>query len=363
MRTVIPIQVKKECCRLRNEGRSNKEIYYEYFLKQIDNYPRSYETFRHMILQWSKKKFADNDTLEAGTYEGFTAHDATVQVSKTGEIIQAWIKQKAGPIDPEEFIRAIRENVEPLEYEPVCLADTSRMLEIPLFDMHWGVAFMDHYKPVLDELIELIDSRYWDKIVIPFGQDFFHNDSIINGQTTKGTSIEKVDMIRAVKEGRDFIYKLVAAAINKCNNIEIIYSPGNHDTSISWMFMQALAEMYRLTDVVTVDDTLEYRKVITYGNNAIMVTHGDSRQATAKNLAHIFPIAFAKDFGEATVREVHAGHLHHESEADIYGVMVRRLSTGGKVDEWSNKQDFIGAHKRFMVFEWTNNKLASIHYI
>jgi hypothetical protein len=94
-----------------------------------------------------------------------------------------------------------------------------------------------------------------------------------------------------------------------------------------------------------------------------MITHGDSKQATAKNLAHIFPIMFAEEFANANVREVHAGHLHHEAEADIFGVMVRRLSSGGKVDDWSNKEDFVGAHKRFMVFEWDLTKLKSIHYI
>ena len=140
----------------------------------------------------------------------------------------------------------------------------------------------------------------------------------------------------------------------------MIYSAGNHDRSISWMFMQVLLERYGPN---VVDDSLEYRKVITYGKNSIMVTHGDSKQATAKNLAHIFPITFPGEFANANVREVHAGHLHHEAEADIYGVMVRRLSSGGKVDDWSNKQDFVGTHRRFMVFEWDQNKLASIHYI
>jgi UDP-2,3-diacylglucosamine pyrophosphatase LpxH len=234
------------------------------------------------------------------------------------------------------------------------------MLEIPLFDMHWGVSFMDHYKSVLTELLEIIHSRTWEKIVIPFGQDFFHNDSIINGQTTKGTVIEKVDMIRAVKEAKTFMYALIDTAIHQANEVQVMYSAGNHDRSIAWMFIQVLLERY---GPAVVDDTLEFRKVFTYGKNSIMVTHGDSKQATAKNLAHIFPIAFAEEFANANIREVHAGHLHHEAEADIYGVMVRRLSSGGKVDNWSDKEDFIGTHRRFMVFEWDQKKLASIHYV
>ena len=359
MQKVIPIHVKKTCLKMRSEGMSHREIYDNYFTQNVID-PMSYNSFRSSMYKWADKKELDDITLECGTYEGFIAHDATVQVSKTGEIVQAWIKQKASDINPEEFIAAIRESVEPFVYIPKEFNNATRMLEIPLFDMHWGVAFMDHYEPVLNELLDLITSRKWDKIVIPFGQDFFHNDSIINGQTTKGTNIEKVDMIRAVKDGKKFMYSLIDTAIKCANEVKVLYSAGNHDRSTAWMFTQVLLERYG--DSV-VDDSLEYRKVVTYGKNAIMITHGDSKQATAKNLAHIFPISFAKEFADANVREVHAGHLHHEAEADIYGVMVRRLSSGGKVDGWSDKEDFVGAHRRFMIFEWDQKKLASIHYI
>ena len=359
MNIQIPIEVKKTCCQMKAEGRTNKEIYETYFIPETGS-PATYNSFRSMIYRWTKKQWADDTTLKCGTYGGFVAHDATVQVSKSGEIIQAWIKQKAENFNQEDFIAAIRESVEPFDYEPKVNARSDRMLEIPLFDMHWGVAFMDHYKSVLIELLNLMNSKTWDRIVIPFGQDFFHNDSIVDGKTTKGTPIEKVDMIRAVKESQQFMYTLIETAIHQANEVHVIYSAGNHDRSTAWMFMQVLLERYGPS---VVDDTLEYRKVISYGKNSIMITHGDSKQATAKNLAHIFPIAFPEEFANANVREVHAGHLHHEAEADIYGVMVRRLSSGGKVDDWSNKEDFIGTHRRFMVFEWDRNKLASIHYI
>ena len=359
MNIQIPIEVKKICCQMKAEGKSNKEIYETYFLPETGS-PATLNSFRSMLNRWQHKQWADDTTLKAGTYEGFIAHDATVQVSKSGEIIQAWIKQKADSFNHEDFIAAIKEAVEPIDIKPTKQSHASRMLEIPLFDMHWGVAFMDYYESVFRELQNLIISKQWDQIIIPFGQDFFHNDSIVNGQTTKGTVIEKVDMIRAVKEAKVFMYALIDTAIHHSNEVKVIYTPGNHDRSTAWMFMQVLLERYGPS---VVDDTLEYRKVITYGKNSIMITHGDSKQATAKNLAHIFPIAFAEEFANADVREVHAGHLHHEAEADIYGVMVRRLSSGGKVDEWSNKEDFIGTHRRFMVFEWDQNKLASIHYI
>lgn len=359
MKRGIPIKVKRECLRLKQEGATHRWIYDNYFTLHVDN-PCSFTSFKRAVIKWNNTVFPDDLTLECGTYEGFTAHNATVQVSKTGEIVQAWIKQRSDGFDPEEFLNAIKSEIEPYEYEPKYDAEADRMLEIPLFDMHWGVSFFEHYESALRDILDIIHSRHWDRIVIPFGQDFFHNDSIVNPTTTKGTVIEKVDMTKAVKEGRKFIKTIIEASLENANGVRVLYSAGNHDRSISWMFMQVLLERYGHE---IVDDSMEYRKVFTYGKNSVMVTHGDSKQATAKNLAHIFPISYPEEFAQATTREVHSGHLHHESEADIYGVMVRRLSSGAAVDDWSNRQDFIGTHRRFMVFEWDLNSLRSIHYI
>lgn len=359
MRNNIPVGVKKNCVEMQKQGFTLKKIYDTYFKKQFEA-PTSYDTFKRCLLRWKTKTFPDDTTLVCGTYEGFVAHDATVQVSANGEIVQAWIKQKAESVDPNEFIEALKDNVEHYVYKEKVFENPERMLEIPLFDMHWGLVFMDYYEPVLNEILGLIHSHDWEKIVIPFGQDFFHNDSIVNGQTTKGTVIEKVDMTKAVKDGRKFIYAIIDAAIEHSRDVRVIYSSGNHDRSISWMFMQTLLERYG--DSV-VDDTLDYRKVVTYGKNAIMITHGDSKRAKPKDLAHIFPITFPNEFGIANVREIHAGHLHSESDSDIYGVMVRRLSSGGPTSDWCDKEDFIGSHKRFMLFEWDLNKLKTIYYV
>lgn len=358
MKTIVPVKVKRECCRMKREGVSIQTIYEYYLANTTASCTKA--AFRGCLNRWMKLEFPDDLTLQAGTYDGFTAHNATVQVSKSGEIVQAWIKQRANEFDPEEFLEALRGEIEPYVYEPKHDIKADRMLEIPLFDMHWGVSFLDHYECVLNDILALIDSRHWDRIVIPVGQDFFHNDSIVNPTTTKGTVVDKVDMTRAVKEGRQFITAIIDAALKNANSVQVFYSAGNHDRSISWMFMQVLLERYG-HDVV--DDSMEYRKVFTYGKNSVMVTHGDSKQATAKNLAHIFPISYPEEFAQATTREVHSGHLHHESEADIYGVMVRRLSSGAAVDDWSNRQDFIGTHRRFMIFEWDLDSLRSIHYI
>lgn len=295
MNNKIPIEAKDHCLELLNEGKHPKEIYETYFSKQ-DCCTGNIETFKRTLRRWKSKPRADTYTLNAGTYPSFIPHDATVRVNGEGEVVEAWIKQRASEYDVEAFLKGIKECVEPYDYQiPMSAAlanqtEGHNMLEIPLFDMHWGVATMDDYKETLDEIIQIMSAHRWAQIVIPFGQDFFHNDSIVKSETTKGTKIEKVDMQRAVKEAKQFIYAIIDLAIEVSSEVKVIYTPGNHDQSISWMFMQVLLERY---GEEIVDDSMAYRKCFTFGANAIMVTHGQAKKSsTAKSLAPLFPIAF-----------------------------------------------------------------------
>ena len=74
-----------------------------------------------------------------------------------------------------------------------------------------------------------------------------------------------------------------------------------------------------------------------------------------------FVLDFPQEFAAAKVREIHSGHLHRESVDE--GMMVRRLPSGVPTDEWSSNNGYVGAHKRFQIFEWAENRLKSTHYI
>src|SRR5699024_2530106 len=79
------------------------------------------------------------------------------------------------------------------------------MLEIPLFDMHFGIADYDYYKPVLLQVIELIKQRTYKEINIIIGQDLFHNDDF-RGRTASGREIEYTDITKAWEDARRFYY-------------------------------------------------------------------------------------------------------------------------------------------------------------
>ena len=114
MASKIPVKVKRECCRMKSEGFSARQIDEDYYTKQVDD-SCGFNAFARSLRKWSAQIFPDDTTLECGTYEGFTAHNATVQVSKTGEIVQAWSKQRVNDIDIDDLVKALRDNVEPYE--------------------------------------------------------------------------------------------------------------------------------------------------------------------------------------------------------------------------------------------------------
>ena len=132
----IPLSVKKKCIEMRESGMSMPDIYRTYF---ADAHPEmGYQTFRHKLRHWLKQRFADEMTLEKGTYEGFIAHGATVQVNGRGEVVQAWIKEHADDNQMARLIECIEANTTPIEIERVDAEDQEpEMLEIPLFDQHF----------------------------------------------------------------------------------------------------------------------------------------------------------------------------------------------------------------------------------
>ena len=321
----------------------------------------SYQTFRHKIRDWRKKKWADEKTLEAANLDWhFSPYAATVQVNGNGSITQAWVKQSA---DSEKayaaLIDEIRRSTEPIYIQHEKQQESGHMLELSHYDMHFGIADFEWYRKTLEETLDLIHSRKWEKIIVVVGQDLFHNDDF-RGRTSSGRAIEKVDMAKAWRDARSFYLPMIDAATAEADEMEIIYVRGNHDESMSWAFTQMLKERYGAEHV---DDSLAYKKVRTFGKCFVGLAHGDAKKSSPRDLRGQFTVKFPVEFAGADVREIHTGHLHTEQEADEYGVMCRRLCSGNKQDDWSDSEGYEGAHKRFMLFDWSREKLSAIHYV
>lgn len=353
----IPLDLKMRCVEMFESGLTARQVYNDVFAKEHEG--MSFESFHRKLRAWRRKQYADDMTLGAGTYEGFTTHDATVQVGADGRITQAWIKQSAVDVDWDAIAEAVRAAAPVCPLSPAADAFDTGMLEIPLFDMHFGVAKFNDYADTLNEIAGIVLSRRWDEVNFIIGQDLIHNNDM-RGHTAKGTQIEQVNIPKAWSDAQRFYFPLIESAICRANKVNIIYSKGNHDECISWCFVQMLKERY---PAINVDDSLKARKCISWQGCFIGVCHGNGANSRNTDLRSQFTIEFPMEFASATAREVHAGHLHHEGEGDLYGVMVRRLSSGVPTDEWNDNEGYIGAHKRFQVFEYAPGKLRAIYYV
>jgi hypothetical protein len=265
------------------------------------------------------------------------------------------VKPKKSGFNMDKIIEAIK-NVKPIHIDTKPFISEKHFLEIPFLDTHFGVSDYEYYKQTQFETIELIKSKKWKEILFVIGQDMLHNNDF-RGNTANGTSIQVVDMAKAWEDACKFYEPIIEEAIKQSEYVKIMYSKGNHDESISWAFVKYLKARFPQTDV---DDSIVERKAHTFGRVFIGITHGDK---AAKELHNIFPVEFPLEWANSTVREIHKGHLHKEDAKDVFGTMVRTLSTRNKTDKWHKDNGYVGAHKRFMLFEYSEDALKKIHYV
>lgn len=267
------------------------------------------------------------------------------------------VKPLKNGFDVDKFLEKANESIFPIRKKPKSTTrNGGRLLEIPLFDLHFGVNSYDYYKETQDRIIEKIESENWDKIFFIVGQDLLHNNGF-DGKTSSGTPIEQVDMTVAWENAWRFYCELIDIAQNNSNWTEVSYSIANHDDSMAWAFTKCLEA--RFVDV-KFDTSKKVRKGFTWNKVFIGYTHGHKG---ANRLHENFLSDFGKQMALADIVEIHSGHLHSEKAKDKFGVLIRTLSTGAQTDDWHDQEGFVGAFKRFQLFEYSESSLDAITYI
>ena len=67
MSSTIPIEVKKQCCYMKEQGLTNRKIY-EFYSEQVEH-PMTFRSFSTCIKRWTIRIYPDSLTLDSGTYE------------------------------------------------------------------------------------------------------------------------------------------------------------------------------------------------------------------------------------------------------------------------------------------------------
>ncbi|NCC80391.1 MAG: hypothetical protein EOM07_12415, partial [Clostridia bacterium] len=203
---------------------------------------------------------------------GFVPKWGTFKFDNEGGIETSWIRGAKEERDwHSELLEAIS-NAKPVEVEfnPEQRLDKNTLLEVPLFDMHFGIASFEHYAKTHSEVAKHI-VRGHDTVVFAIGSDLFHNNDH-RGRTAKGTQIEKVDMEKAFNGAALFYVSLIRLAIKHSNNVEVLYIKGNHDETPSWYFCKYLEALF---PDIPFDLRFTEKKVFTWRKIFIGYTHGD----------------------------------------------------------------------------------------
>lgn len=267
------------------------------------------------------------------------------------------VKPRVNGFDMDKLIEIVEQKVTPIHVETSHVNEEhSKLLEIPLYDMHFGISDLEYYQPHLKEILHKIKSRKWNKILFVIGQDLLHNDNF-KGQTANGTVIDKVDMVKAFDDALQFYVTLISEALTQSIEVECSYVKGNHDESMSYGLFRTLQATL---PQVKFEGSIKQRKAFTWEKVFIGLSHGDKG---ANRIIENFVSEHGKLLALADVKEVHLGHLHTEKSKDQFGITQRTLATANKTDGWHDEMGFVGANKRFQLFEYSPSSLDAIYYI
>lgn len=314
----------------------------EYILKAHGYDPNEWEITSHQFSMWNHHNKQD------GT--------KTLYASKIK------IKPKEHVWDEEKLISVIEKlpTIHVPKVKPIT-PDKYPYLNLPLFDMHFGIADYDFYKPTQQRILHHLEQPRKDVLFI-IGQDLFHNNDM-QGRTASGREIQKVNMEKAEEDAWKFYKPLIETAIRNSTNVHVYYSIGNHDEFSAWSFVKMLSRVYGKQ--VNFDTRFKERKVHMLGHNFIGMNHSDKKKM--KNLPENFSTEFPIEWSKATTREVFVGHEHKEEVIQLVndhgGIVLRRMPTGNRIDDWHDAMGYTTAHKRFEILEYDETAVRAIHYV
>lgn len=195
-----------------------------------------------------------------------------------------------------------------------------------------------------------------DESLIWFGGDLAHFDTP-KGTTTGGTQLDldsRVDLMLAALT--EYVTETVEREASK-RKVTVIVSEGNHDQILSKVIRRLLLLVFGKHKGVTVMERFTPRQYFRYGDTLLGFTHGDgNRQRIVDAMAHECGRLGLWD--GAKCRELHMGHVHHESAkqrvlfgADsLSGVVVRTHVALTPQDQYHTNEAWVGSHRGMSDF-------------
>jgi len=271
------------------------------------------------------------------------------------------------------FIESIK-NYEPPKMPKVKYSEGDNMLEVDLFDAHFGLlawsketGFGDYDIKIASEMfmnmvykiIEWAKDYKIEKVCFPIGNDFFNSDNPLNS-TAKGT-IQDEDS-RWMKTF-DLGWKLIRDSIILLRNVapvDVVVIRGNHDLTRTYYMGVVIESWFRDDKYIHVDNDPAYYKRVVYGKNLIGFTHGD--KAKKDKLPLLMASRWPQEWAATIYRECRIGHEHHESVKEFPGCKVLTLGPSSNPSEWGASEGYDSmVESKGTIWNKDKGKIATMH--
>lgn len=256
------------------------------------------------------------------------------------------------------------------------------MLEICLFDEHWGKlawrreSLQDQdlkiaeeiYEHAVEDLLHITSSFPIEKILFPFGHDFFHVNDATFTTPRANNSLDVDGRLPKIFETGGMA---VCRAIERCLEIapvKVVLVRGNHDGDLSYFLATVLKAYFRNNKNVTVDSESIARKYERYGNVLLGMTHMTGRGLKPERLGAIMAKEAKADFAATTHHEWHVGHTHRAGQYDFIsvaeelGFRVRTLPALTATDKWHFEEGYVANYRAAEAYLWHKERAYIGHF-
>lgn len=247
--------------------------------------------------------------------------------------------------------------------------DGDLMLELSLPDLHigkhsWREQTGADYdlkttekiaRAAVTDLLGQVDTRRIARVLLPFGNDYFHTDTL-TGTTTAGTHVDQDSRFQKMFRVGHLLATWMIDECLKVAPVHVPVVPGNHDSTAAFTMGMVLEAEYRRHRFVSFDNGPTPRKYDRFGRTFLGFLHGD-KEPHAK-LPQIMAVERPADWAASICREIHVGHLHHSKKAeplvihDQVGATVRFLRSLSAPDRWHSEHGYVGVQRSAEAFLW-----------
>ena len=244
----------------------------------------------------------------------------------------------------------------PKKYKEVKRIETPGKIKtagvLSLQDIHFGKEGNETIDKCFEETIkDLIkrasDSHHLEKMYYVIGGDVINMDTW-NGATTAGTPLDNcMTATEAYTQAFDALQWSINYIKQFCDELQVIYIPGNHDRLSSFHLAHALSKCFDNPEILWDTVYLE-RKVFVYEDNFFAFEHGD---VNTKNSLLVYSMEYPRQWGKTLYRTLYTGHYHHKkkieyiTEHENTGFMLKILPSLSRTDYYHYHNKFIGSRR------------------